>query len=139
MSSETIENLKTMIAENDNPKILFDKVEALSKEDSHPDTVFAVAESIMNTELNPEFVKIFVQEKMKKLAEKLKGEYEILIKEKCHFATKMKTIALLARMSHNNQMRMYNVDVLSIFKTVFADHSQDFENALTKNEALFSD
>lgn len=139
MSSETIENLRNMISENDNPKILFDKVEALSKENSHPDTVFAVAESIMNTELNSEFVKIFVQEKMKKLAEKLKGEYEILIKEKSHFTTKMKTIALLARMSHNNQMRMYNVDVLSIFKAVFADHSHDFENALVKNEALFSD
>lgn len=139
MSSETIENLKTMIAENDNPKILFDKVEALSKENSHPSTVFAIAESIMNTELNPEFVKIFVQEKMKKLAVKLKDEYEILIKEKSHFTTKMETIALLARMSHNNQMRMYNIDVLSIFKNVFADHSQAFENALIKNEALFSD
>lgn len=139
MSFEIIETLKNMIAENDNPKILFEKVEALSKEDSHPNNVFAVAESIMNTELNSQFVKEFVQEKMNRLAEKLKGEYEHFKKENLNYDKKMEAIALLARVSHNNQMRMYSVDVLSIFKNVLVNYSKDFEKALIKNEFLFSD
>lgn len=123
-----IEKIQNIIKENDSAVIIFDKIKELSKEESHPQVIFDLAELEIASSKDENVLQDFKIEKYKNIAFKFKQRTDEFKESGLGYDVYMEGALEYAKILQEQEKMESNINVMDIFAGYFKDsYSEEFE------------